>query len=131
MSYISKVIVTIGAKDLDSIIEEWNEDVDVNLKTVQTMNKSGEAVGFKNSNANRTGTCKVNEVPDDPTLPDWDTIITQGRELAVRVQPWGPSGPIGKAKLYPRVRFGKMSDQYQNGDSGRTLTFISIGKRRA
>lgn len=121
--YISKIILTVDAKDLDDIILTFTENQNAALTDVETMNREGVVRGFKTKSLKFSGTMEVEEL-DDPNLPDWDAIIRDRKKLTVVKEL-----PSGKKIKFSELRVEAIADSYSDGSSKRTLTWRARRRR--
>lgn len=122
--YVDQIILRVDGVDLDDVIVEFTESRKKSTKPVNTMNKKRIAKGYKRGNRHFSGTMKVEEI-DDPRIPDWDELQRTGKKIQVVKKP-----NVGKPVTFIDFVVGDdLSDNYSDGDSGRTLSWNSLDRR--
>ncbi len=123
MAYVDRITLTVAGRDLDDIIVEFSENRARKTSAVNTMNKSRVAKGFKRGNRMFSGTMRVEEI-DDPSAPNWDDIMAKDLRLKVTKVP-----SAGKRVTFEELVVADISDQYSDGDSGRTLSWQALRRK--
>lgn len=117
--YIDTIVLSLDGNDLDEVIMELEETDDAKLDTVQTINKTREGRGFKQSNDSYSLSLKCEPI-HDPKLGSWNGLKRKRKEFTITKR------EAGATVTWSRCRVSKVVDNRSSGGSGQTVSVTAL-----